>query len=422
MPVIHTADAAQEILDCCLRGEPWPESVLNELLLDALASDPGTARGGSRALFGILVERLGDLFEPRLAGCYGEVFSRVIERVIPGMQADQLRERYQRIRQPRRFEGDPGRIRNVFVLSRVTLGADVAVTSVILDAAKRAFPAAAIHFVGQRKGWELFSADPRIRHLEAPYTRTGTLRDRLAGWKPLREKIDQPASVVIDPDSRLTQLGLLPVCADENYYFFDSRSFGGESDLSLSELAARWVEQTLGVEGARSFIAPAAEPLPCEVAISLGVGENQAKRLADPFESHLLQGIAREGWTILIDKGMGGEESERVERAVASCDALEGQIRMFRGPFAPFAASIARSALYVGYDSSAQHVAAACGVPLVTIFNGAVSPRFFSRWRPSGSGSMEIVRADDAAPDAVLARALEAVRRLGPVRPKPGTG
>ena len=34
----------------------------------------------------------------------------------------------------------PNRLERVYVLSRVTLGADVAVTSVMLDAAKRRYP------------------------------------------------------------------------------------------------------------------------------------------------------------------------------------------------------------------------------------------------------------------------------------------
>ena len=45
--------------------------------------------------------------------------------------------RYERVRRPRPVTWKPA---PVFVLSRVTLGADVAVTSVLLDAAKQAFP------------------------------------------------------------------------------------------------------------------------------------------------------------------------------------------------------------------------------------------------------------------------------------------
>ena len=58
----------------------------------------------------------------------------------------------------------------------------------------------------------------------------------------------QPESIVIDPDSRLTQLGLAPVCADEDYYFFESRAYGGDGSESLGELTRRWVAKTFGVE------------------------------------------------------------------------------------------------------------------------------------------------------------------------------
>ena len=47
----------------------------------------------------------------------------------------------------------------MLVLSRVTLGADVAVTSVLLAAAKQAWANAEIVFVGPRKNFELFAAD-----------------------------------------------------------------------------------------------------------------------------------------------------------------------------------------------------------------------------------------------------------------------
>ena len=50
---------------------------------------------------------------------------------------------------------------------------------------------------------------------------------------------------MIDPDSRLTQLGLLPVCPEERYHLFESRAYGGDTDRSLPELAAAWAAETL---------------------------------------------------------------------------------------------------------------------------------------------------------------------------------
>ena len=108
----------------------------------------------------------------------------------------------------------PAGRRRVFVLSRVTLGADVAVTSVILSAAKKRFPNARIVFVGPRKNYELFAADRRIHHAEVAYRR-GNLRERLSAWEELKAAVTATDSTVIDPDSRLTQLGLLPVCSED---------------------------------------------------------------------------------------------------------------------------------------------------------------------------------------------------------------
>ena len=96
------------------------------------------------------------------------------------------------------------------MLSRVTLGADVAVTSVLLAAAKQAFPNAEIVFAGPRKNFELFAADPRLTHAAVEYRR-GSLRERLAVWDDLKALAAAPDCLVLDPDSRLTQLGLLPI-------------------------------------------------------------------------------------------------------------------------------------------------------------------------------------------------------------------
>ena len=78
----------------------------------------------------------------------------------------------------------------------------------------------------------------------------------------------------------------------------------------------------------------------------------------------------------------------------------------WNGSFAGFAAIIAASRLYVGYDSAGQHVAAATGVPLVGIFAGFPVPRMFDRWQPAANGGA-VLRID--RPDA--AEALAGVRR-----------
>ena len=402
------------LLACCIEGEPWPGDLLDEIM----------APECSDALFRIVVERLADLFEPRLCDVYAELFSQLIERAIPLLNARELRDRYQRVRRPRKFEiaasskAAPENVRTVFVLSRVTLGADVAVTSVLLDAAKQRFPDARIVLVGSVKTAELFAGDSRVEHAPVTYQRMGSLRERLEPWSELKRLLSEPDSIVIDPDSRLTQLGLLPVCSGDAYFFFESRAYGGSSDTALPVLAERWARETFGVEAARPYIAPAAAignsvdiPGRPFVTMSFGVGENPAKRIADPFEEQLIEQIARRGGYLLIDQGAGGEEAERVARAILKSGAR--RVSSFRGSFAAFAGAIARSDFYVGYDSAGQHVAAACGVPLVSIFAGAPSERFFARWRPTGEGTIEVVKVERPDGAQVLADALERLARLG---------
>jgi hypothetical protein len=339
-------------------------------LLDrAIAEDDG------RALLSVVVERLGDLFEPSLCRTYERLFTQVIERVCP-----ELRPRLRKNVEPPKA---PATANRVYVLSRITLGADVAVTSVMLDAAKRRYPDAEIVFVGPQKSFELFAADPHIRHRAAPYARSGALIDRLRASASLRLE----DGIVIDPDSRLTQLGLIAVCDPENYFFFESRSYGGSGSESLPVLASAWAKEIFEVPEARAFVAPMAPPEPpADITVSLGVGENPAKRIDGSFERDLLRALAETGSSILIDKGGSVEERERVEQAV-----LPG-MRTHDGAYAPFAAQIARSKLYVGYDSAGQHVASACGVPLVSVFRGFVSERMLARWRPNGT----VIRGDSA--------------------------
>jgi hypothetical protein len=397
------ASISSELLEYCLAGRPWPDSLLREILTRATSADAEIARIASRELFTVVIERLGDLFEPELCDTYARLFSQAIAFVRPGTSASELIARYERIRKPRHVAEDPS---TVFVLSRITLGADVAVTSVFLDGAKKRWPRARIRFVGPRKNWELFAADPRIEHVEFAYGRSGTLVERLA----VVPSFDEPGSIVLDPDSRITQLGLLPVCPDDRYYFFESRAYGGDSDDPLPLLASRWVAETLGVNTARAYVSPQSSAGIADVTVSFGVGENEDKRIDDSFEERLLSHLARSRGSILIDKGAGESERKRVEAAIARSDAAG--IRAWEGAYAPFAGSISQSKLYVGYDSAGQHVAAACGIPLVSVFTGYVSDRMFNRWRPYGAGPMHVIKAKGLDPEEVLSRTIRAIDEL----------
>lgn len=392
MASTSSADSASaELLERILGGAEYSGALLRSAL----------AEGDGRALFAVVVERLGDLFEPRYCDAYARLFARVMTLLDPQTDASAMLARYERVRRVRECtEKNVGR---VFVLSRVTLGADVAVTSVLMDAAAKRFPEAEIVFVGSRKNYELFAGRNRTTHLEFAYPRRGALADRLA----VRPRLEDPDSIVIDPDSRLTQLGLLPVCGEENYYFFESRSYGGDSHASLPELASRWAREVFGTEGA-AWVAPGEPPAPADAAVSFGVGENPEKRLPIEFEEQLLAELTSRRLSVLLDSGAGGEEAERAEYLARRVPGVQ----LFRGGYAPFAAAIQRARLYAGYDSAGQHVAAACGTPLLTVFAGHPCERMYQRWKPWGHGPREIVRVDGDPWTKTLNEAAAALNRL----------
>ena len=410
MASIPANELAQEVLDSCLKEGTWPARVLDDLIERALdQEDEFAANAATRALFGIVIERLGDLFEPALCDVYAKLFSHVIARALPEYNANDLLVRYRRIRQARKFPG--GEIRRVFVLSRVTLGADVAVTSIAMAAAKERFRDAEICLVGPEKNAAMFAGDPRITSLAVPYGRSSVLRDRLLAAAELQVTIDEPGSIVIDPDSRLTQLGLIPVCDDARYFFFESRAFGGELDATLSDLMGAWVSQVFDLDPPRPYVAPEPVKKIAPITVSWGVGENADKRVCDELEFEALAQLLRWGRPVLLDRGAGGEEGDRVDRLARKLDKPE-LLFVHDGSYASFASHIAQSDLYVGYDSAGQHVAAASNVPLISVFCGHASERMFSRWRPN-TRNARVVDVDETSRNTAIERTLGAISEAG---------
>jgi hypothetical protein len=385
------------LLSRCLGDEKWSRDLLDR----AITEDSG------RAFFSIVVERLGDLFEPHLCSVYDRLMSDVIGRAAPEL-GSRLRASGTGLS---RAASPPATANRVYILSRITLGADVAVTSVLIDAAKRRYPGAEIFFAGPRKSFELWEADARVRHFPLDYARAGSLADRL--WASANLWIED--GIVIDPDSRLSQLGLLSVCPEDRYFFFPSRSYGGERLDRLPDLAARWAHEILGIENAKPYIAPReTHALAADIAVSLGVGDNQSKRVGGDFERELLHTLAETGASLLVDKGGSSEEAVRVERALLSLKPPHrgGGARTHEGKFGVFAALIQKSKLFVGYDSAGGHVASACGIPVISIAKGFASDRMAARWRPNG------VILDGN--DPLLLNKVKAALAAGPWLPAPG--
>ncbi|MGC9999034.1 MAG: glycosyltransferase family 9 protein [Bryobacteraceae bacterium] len=411
MESISPAELARTLLDDCLAGRETDPAAVAQLAGLALDQDEAIALIASRALLGTLVEGMADRFEPALCGAYAHLFAPVITRALPGLDGAALTARYESVRRVRPPAFEPA---EVFVLSRVTLGADIAVTSILMDGARQRFPEARLWFAGPRKAWELFEgAGARWSFLDVPYGRTGLLRDRLAPFDALREALQRPGVLLLDPDSRLTQLGLLPVCPAGAHYLFESRGYGGETAATLPELARGWVRETLGVERAEPWFHPKydhALPGRAVATVSFGIGENPAKRVPDPFEEETLRFLVESGWQVVLDTGApGSEEDRRVRAAAARLGAAGAGIALHEGSFASFAAFIASSQLYVGYDSAGQHAAAAVDVPLVSIFGGFSCERMLERWSPDGLGPKRIIAVREQSVAELLRLTREAI-------------
>ena len=433
---------------------------LSERLLGlATCDDPLSATAGTDAIFRRIVEPWGDRFEKRLCDTYIEFLSRAIDlcqRLPEGGELDRLlrtfgltdRERFVRrahnVQQARPLDPDElPSVEKVLVLSRVTLGADVAVTSVIINKLKRVYPDAEIRLLGGEKAARLFASDARVSHGVFNYQRTATLIERLGAWPELIRTIEKELGglqveqyVVVDPDSRLTQLGLLPVIHDESRYcFFPSRSYEHAGAAAIGDLTSRWADEVWGWDGECSFpevnlaeedrgrgLALRERVKSRLAAVNLGVGDNAAKRLADPFEYQLLQALLGTGYTVVLDRGAGDEETARTGRLV---DALKeagnkvedvgeeasAEVLVWHGSLSGFAGLIAVSDLYVGYDSAGGHLAAALGVSAIDVFAGAICPRMIERWQPWGRVPADVVSVDDRGSAAdVIARVRERLR------------
>ena len=438
----------------------------------ATARDDGLSRVGQHVIFSDLVERLSDSFDSRSVALYDRIFAQVIEfcRRLPagesldallgrfGMRGEQdLLDRKARIRRPAAFpRSRRATVKKIFVLSRVTLGAEVAVTSLILQKMKTAFPRADVVLLAHAQMKELLGGDAKVLIRAVPYARRGRLLERLQAWIDLVGLLDQERRglrpgeyLIVDPDSRLTQLGLLPVTeGDAGYYFFESRSFKKPALPRIGQLTARWLTDLFGPT--EHALYPYVALLPeharfgrnlCRrirlgggrhiAAVSFGVGDNARKRISDPFETELLSALLADGSRIVLDKGVG-EEVERANRIIARLrdrgknvveieegatpkgsegETLRCDVLAWEGGVGFFSGLIAASDLYVGYDSSFQHVAAALGVPVIDIFADLRNPLFVSRWEPYTRGTVKIVKAGPPR-EKILGRVLACHREI----------
>ena len=406
----------------------------------AFSSSEKQAEEATRTIFADLVEPWADSFLKEACERYVHFMSEVI--YAPGSPivadlgelgcptAESLRERYRAVADGSSYR-HVGRdaVKRVVVLSRVTLGADIAVTATMLECAMSFFRDAGFCLIGPQKNVRLLGAGSRrVQRVSLAYSRRGSMKARLLAWRGLRDQVRENIEglelnqwLVVDPDSRLTQLGLLPLVPDERYCFWQSRSENEQDRAPIGVLAAAWCnfrwlaerQENLGPwmsldiapETRNSQMLPDRAKRPI-AAVSFGYGGCETKRLGDRFEDELLELLRSRGYRILLDYGAGEEEERLVDRRIS---AFAGSVRPlpdgrwpkqradlmpFKGSLLGFGGWVRGADVFIGYDSAAGHLAAALSTPVIDIFVGAPSELMRDRWTPSGPDDVWVIPAE----------------------------
>jgi ADP-heptose:LPS heptosyltransferase len=414
----------------------------------------------AKALFGTVIERLCDDLEELQTETYNRLICQVVNFLCQLPEGSEIESElysfhlrteeqlYQRIESirltPDRKLPSIVRPKRVVILSRVTIGADIAITSVICQRVAQNYPDAEIVVVGNDKLQQVFAEESGIRVHELAYSRRGGLLEKFQVWLQLLAQIRDLTSdlspaefLILDPDSRLTQLGVLPLVPLQNYRFFNSRGKKGSAKhASMAQLTNQWLDNILGNEAFcfpkvwapnssqqsadsfRSAIDP--DRTATLITVNLGVGGNERKRVPGDFEKDLILTLLREdNIKLVLDLGFGEEERaqssalltaakqagiETTETTFSQIQTVSASTRLIgvECNIGEITALIGQSDEFIGYDSACQHIAAAESVKTFTIFAGTNNVRFIRRWQACGKNTSEIIYVDTLSKDSYI--------------------
>lgn len=438
-------------------------SLIDHLCRLSFHDHKDVASKATTAIF-FIIESLCDDFSDFGVSLSSEVLTRILQfiRTTPmGDELDRLLnnfgftsseemlQRYKTISHQKPLSAsDKKKVKKILILSRVTAGADIAITGVIIKRLSQSFPAANLVLIGPSHLREMFGSTPNSCYLTFIYKNDGTLFEKMTSWPKLLTIIEkeslsyQPGEVLLfDPDSRLSQLGLLPLIDDQYTFNFPSRVCQPENlqAKNLSFLANHWLNKVLSEDKTiypkLSFTAGKASLFTkfyntlkrggCEfvVTINFGVGNNPAKKLSGHFEEALLDTLLQTPNTVVVlDTGRGSNELQRVKHLLSVFknkniattqittksittvqDIFTHGLVAFKGPLGALGEMIDATDCFIGYDSCGQHLANATRTPAVILFAGAPTTRFIHRWAPTNKENVTIpVNTDSRYNDASL--------------------
>ena len=333
-------------------------------------------------------------------------------------------------------------------------------TNVVIQGVREACPDAEIVLLGPASSAASLHGISGTTHVAVPYARHATLMGRLNAWRGLRDlalergrDVPEGGLLLLDPrfppdpawppaaaarradpplplaqpsagrrrsrqrDARSPRrlLGRRPVRATRP-------RLGCGRGSPCPEPPQTWAAGLRAAWGADD-----ARPI---VAVHFGVGGCAAKRIGPAFERMVLGRLVRTGHRVLLARGAGADELAEARDLHAallaqglsvaalptgrSIAALSGaDVVTWEADVDAMLAAIGTADAYLGYDSAGQHVAAALGVPTVSVFVPAAGPRHRLRWTPSGPGRVRVVDGSAGGDAAVpCERVIAACRGL----------
>lgn len=424
--------------------------IIDQLCTWSFSSEPLVAKVATSTIFGTIIEVLCDDFSDHGVEVANLVLTRILQfiRATPAgtelnrllnnfgfHDASSLLKRYQRLRQIAPLTAEQtASVKKILILSRVTAGADIAITNVIIHRLRLRFATAELVLIGPGHLSEVFAFVEHCRHLNFLYKNDGSLFDKMSSWPKLLEitKAEQqgymPEEILLfDPDSRLSQLGLLPLAPDNRTCYFPSRASQSPetSNLTLSSLTNLWLNRLLSEEitwqpnlvfqregeGYHAFC-QALHRKGCQrvVVVNFGVGNNPRKKVHGRFEEELIESLLTQPKTIVVlDTGRGQHKGQWIADHLARVRTLnfpviclqdneitnniisfDHGLIIFNGSLGSLGKMIDAADCFIGYDSCGQHLAAATSTPSIIVFAGAPSTRFIHRWSPDAIGNLTI--------------------------------
>ena len=407
----------------------------------ALDPDPERASAGLRTLFGQIIEALNDRLEAPGRTLSDRIMLRVIwqaaqrdPRLSQALATHGITHQAELIaRHAALVSGQawkpPAAPRRIAVLSRVTLGADILLTSIMLQHARQRWPEAQVLLVGAAKLTALFGGRDGCTVLAVDYPRRGGLGPRLEAWLTTAQRLaEHDVDLVLNPDSRLDQLGLLPLAPLSASALWRGLLPADRPPGSLAALLDDWCRARLNPQATpclprlwpdattrhqSDILARRLGPGPW-LACKFDHGGNPAKALPQAAEVAILQAARQRGWRILLDRGFGAEEEAASDALLAASGATawdlaesdldqsadgpppEALVRL-SGSIGFWAAALRCSRLALSYDSVGHHLAAALGVPVIIAFTGHPHDAFAAAWRSCGPAAItQIVIPNDA--------------------------